>query len=260
MNFELASVICFFLLIGILLWREKRNVEFKYGIVVRRWRGGMPRMERFVERNKKFLEVVGKVGIIVGFACSFLSISFLAYSLIIGKSSIRVVLPTVGKFKYPGPVISPKFWFWVGSVCTILLAHETMHAIFGILSGVKVEEYGIIFLLLLPFSAFVKLEEDKIKKLSLKRKLMVYFAGSLGNLLVSAASLCLLLAFSNLFATLTKPIGIKYQVLNSSPAYVANLSGMIVEIEGKQASIEQLRKILLTKNFLFPYDTCYQQV
>ena len=69
-DFEIVLILAFFSLVGIYVLRERKRVEFKYGIVIKRWKN-VKNVDAFIKRNKKILRIIGIIGIIVAMATSF---------------------------------------------------------------------------------------------------------------------------------------------------------------------------------------------
>ena len=185
MSIETISILFFFTLIGILLIKDRKKVEFKYGIVIRRWEKGKYVIDKFVKKYKKHIEKIGNISIIVSIIVSIIGVSFLFYLTFKLKPAFGIVLPSVGGFKYPEPIISIPFWYWIGSIFIIVASHETMHAIFARLEKIRIKSYGILLFLVFPIGAFVDPDMKMIKKLRTVKKLRIFSAGSFGNFILA---------------------------------------------------------------------------
>ncbi|OYT41522.1 MAG: hypothetical protein B6U78_02870 [Candidatus Aenigmarchaeota archaeon ex4484_224] len=248
MNLEIISIILFFGIISILLWKDRKNVEFEKGIVIRRWKKGKEKIIELSTKHKKFFEFLGYLSIGIGIFASLFTIFWLINSSLKLQQTFGLVLPTVSGIEYPKPIISIPFWFWVFGIFFVIFPHETMHAIMASLSKVKIKNYGIILFFFFPLGAFVDLDEKKLEKKSLKEKLRVYTAGSFGNFITASVFFILIILFSFLISKILIPIGISYQVINGTPAYSANLTGYIQKIDNTSIhSILDLAKLLQTK-------------
>ncbi len=230
-NFEIVSLLVFALLIGGLLLKDRKNVSFHYGIIVRRWTKGLYLIDKLVKRYPKFIRRLGNVGIGIGLLTGIVGTIVLIILTVKLQQTFGLVLPTAGGYQIPGPVFSIPFWYWIIAVFIIVVAHETMHAVFVRLEKVPVKNYGIALLLLLPIGAFVDPDNNRIKRLSLIKKLRIFAAGSFANFIV--ALLAIGIFFSSLFAfgALTKTSGVLIDsVAENSPADVVNLEGTIHKI------------------------------
>ena len=110
-------------------------------------------LDRMVKGNKRLFTVLGNLAVLVAIVTALLGTVFLlVFPLIFGQKSLGLVLPTVGGFQYPGPIISIPIWYWLISVFIIMAVHETFHAIMSRLANVKLNNYGLIFLFFLPLA------------------------------------------------------------------------------------------------------------
>jgi len=233
LDLEIISTLVFFGLIGILLIKDRKKVQFYYGIIIRRWKRGKEIIDKIVKNHEKFLTIVGNLAIIVGIVASLVGIYFLVSWTLKLKQAFAFVLPTVAGFTYPGPIISIPFWYWIIGIFVIIASHETMHAIFARREKIPIKNYGVLLLLVFPVGAFVDINMKKVKKLKLVKKLRIYAAGSFGNFLVALITFLILTASADLSNQLMENVGIKFETLPSTPAGEANLSGIIYQINNQ---------------------------
>ena len=66
-SFEIISLLVFVALIGLLLLKDRKNVSFKYGIIMRRWTKGIDIVDKIVRRYPRFITVLGNIGVVAGF-------------------------------------------------------------------------------------------------------------------------------------------------------------------------------------------------
>jgi membrane-associated protease RseP (regulator of RpoE activity) len=237
----------FLFLLGIFILRDRKNLEFKYGFVIKKWHEKIELLENFVKKHKKLLKILGIVSVAIGLIASLISFGFLIYFPLQKKGGVSLVLPSAGGFKYPGPVLSVDLIYWLPSIFILLIAHEGMHALFARSVKVKVKNYGIFLFLFFPLGAFVNPVEKQIKKLRLIDKLKIFSAGSFGNFLVAALIFFLINFFLFLFSISVEAKGIKFEVINGTPADQVNLSGIIIRIENKSiATIKDLQEFMET--------------
>lgn len=230
LDLEIVFTLIFFAAVGLLLLKDKKNVEFNYGIVVRRWRRGIHLIDNAVNKHRTFFTVFGNIGIIVGVAGGLLGFAFLAQSSLNLKQEFSFVLPSFGGYNYPGPVISIPFWYWLVGIFVIIAAHETMHAIFSRLEKIPIKSYGVLLLLIFPIGAFVDPDMKKTEKLKSLKKLRIYAAGSFANLTLAGVFGIVLFLFNQLFV----PSGVYFgTVINGTPAYNANMTGIITTIDNQ---------------------------
>jgi len=237
LGLDTIAVFAFFSLVGLLLFIDRKNVEFSYGIIIRRWKRGQYVMDRWIFSHRKLLEVAGTLGVVFGFLASTLAMFSIGYATVVGKQSVMPILPTVGDYQYPTGIVSVPFWFWIVSVFVVLTVHEPMHAIYARLAGVPVRSWGVMTLFVLPLGAFVDPDMKKVYKLKLMQKLKIFAGGSFGNFLAAGVFIILLLALSSvLFGQANVPGG---------PADKAGLEGKILAVNGERIeSLSNLSRIL----------------
>ena len=247
-TFEIALMLIFFSFVGAYILKERREIEFKHGIVVRRWRSKIKNIDEFVRKNKKFLKIVGIIGIFVSVCFSIYGFYSLILSILEKKAAVGLLVPTVHGIALPRPLIGIEFWYWLPSIFILLIVHESMHAIFARYADIKIKDYGIILFFLLPIGAFVNIDDKEVKKLKLGKKLAIYSAGSFGNLLIAAIVIGLIFISGRIFDFLIEPIGIEYEIIENTSAERSGLRGMIIEIDGKRIkTISDLSEILAKK-------------
>ena len=253
-DLEVVSALIFFGIVGLLIYRDRKNIEFNYGIVIKRWTRGKELIDVFVNRFRKFLPIVGNIGIVVGIISGIIMAGLLVYFDAKGIPAIAPVLPSAGGVTVPGTVSIP-FWYWLFAIFPLIFVHESMHAIFARLEKIKIMSYGILLLLVLPIGAFVDPDMESTKKLPSVKKLRIFSAGSLGNYLL--ALFVILILFLTKFdpysasngvipSLLYKDSGVSFaNTLNDTPADSVHLSGIITEMDGVRISnYQDLRNFL----------------
>jgi len=181
-------MIAFFGVLGIIIFLDRKNIEFKYILFIRRTKKGLELLDR-IAKFRKFWKAVGIIAII---ACFFLMLNGL-YSLI---ETSRLIIEGVIK-EAPGGLVLPAptpeavvgtgfilipFWFWIIIIPTILFPHEIAHGIISRAEKIKVKSAGLLLLLILP-GAFVEPDEKRLKKAKLMSKLKIFAAGSFANVI-----------------------------------------------------------------------------
>lgn len=223
---DVVTVIGFFVLVGILIFLDRKNIEFNYGLIIRRWKRGQYVMDRWIFSHRKFLEVVGVIGVVLGLVASIGGLITIIYFTALNQQAVSPVLPTVSGFEYPTGIIGVPFWFWIVSIFVILTVHEPMHAIFARLAGVPVRSWGVMTFFVLPLGAFVDPDMKKVNKLRLSQKLKIFAGGSLGNFATGAVvGLILFLMAATLFGQATIP---------GTPAAAAGVDGKLLSVNGVQ--------------------------
>ena len=258
-NLETISIIIFFSILAILAYRDRKNVEFKYGLLTRRTKKGKKLIYQFAEKHRKKLQTLGTVGVVVGVCASiygFFTLFISSYNAILKPTEIQqsfaLVLPSVTGIKYPSFAIGVPFWYWIIGVFLVLMAHEPMHGLLARTEKITIKSFGLLLLIVLP-GAFVEPDENQIKKLSTIKKMRIYASGSFGNFILAALLAIIVFLFLD-------PVffrgAVAYSYLNYTsynltqpfPAEQLNMTGPIISIDDKNVeNTEDLREIMSDK-------------
>ena len=246
-----ASMIIFFVIVAIWVFFDRKNIEFKYILFLRKTKKGIKLLDR-ISKFKKFWKAIGIIAII---SCFLMMIDglrgLIQASLMIISGEIKeslggLVLPTPTAKPVFGPgFIGIPFLFWIIILPTILFPHEIAHGIMCRLEKIKIKSAGIILLLILP-GAFVEPDENEIKKSKLLAKLRIFSAGSFANLIVAFLIFIPFLGVGLLPNVIWPSIATGYlkivEVNSSAPAGKAGLeAGMLItEINGNKLKISYI--------------------
>lgn len=255
-------MIIFFVILAIWAYFDRKNIEFKYIILLRKTKKGLKILDK-IASFKRFWKVVGAIAIVSCFLMmvdglrGIVIASFMIISGQIKESLGGLVLPVPSATPVFGPgFIGLPFLFWIIILPTILFPHEIAHGIMCRLEKIKIKSMGVILLLVLP-GAFVEPDEDEIKKSRLITKLRIFSAGSFANLLVACLIFTPFFGIGLLPNLIWSNIATGYlkitEVNSTSPAGRAGLeSGMIItEINGNKVEISYLD--FLSANYLTKY-------
>ncbi|MEM5772907.1 MAG: site-2 protease family protein [Candidatus Aenigmatarchaeota archaeon] len=242
MDFYLLSVLIFVLVLAFLIYRDRKNIEFHYFLLMRKTKFGIKLLDKLAG-PKKFWKVFGTIGFFVALFLMFEGIvSLIEYGrlLLAGIAKmpgLSFVLPSVKPEIEAGPgyLLLP-FWFWVAIIISVIFPHETLHGIMSRVEKIRVKSAGLLLLGVLP-GAFVEPDEKQLKKSKFMSKLRIFAAGSLANFLVY---LLIFNLTSNLIWPyfITGPI-ILNEVNSTGPAAQAGLrAGMeITRINDRQVKL-----------------------
>lgn len=257
-----ASMIIFFVILAIWAYFDRKNIEFKYIILLRKTKKGLKILDK-IASFKRFWKVVGAIAIVSCFLMmvdglrGIVIASFMIISGQIKESLGGLVLPVPSATPVFGPgFIGLPFLFWIIILPTILFPHEIAHGIMCRLEKIKIKSMGVILLLVLP-GAFVEPDEDEIKKSRLITKLRIFSAGSFANLLVACLIFTPFFGVGLLPSIIWPSISTGYlrivEVNSSAPAGIAGLEpGMVItEINGKKLEISY--HDFLTAEYLTKY-------
>lgn len=243
---DLLAFIIISLIVLVDITKNKSKVKFEKIISLRYFHSFIKDVEETVKKNKKLFNIISFISLIISLPTIVLISYFLISSIIKFQPTVALVLPTVSGYKYPGPIISVPFFYWLISIFLIIFFHETMHAIVAMSNDIKVKRYGVIYLLLLPIGAFVDIDEGKLKKSKLTTKIKIYAAGSLGNFLLALVILVIAYFTTSVFSAIVEESGVYFEsTIPDSPAHEVNLSGIIVKINDTEIkNIYDLQKFL----------------
>jgi len=131
----------FFALISIYLFKVRKSLEFKYGVFIKRWRGGREKIDQLIKGKRKLFRKLGNLFVAISLILSLIAFCFLLVYTITLKRGLGLLLPTVKGVKYPRPIIGIPFWYWLIAIFVIIVVHESMHAIFLRVEKVKLKNY-----------------------------------------------------------------------------------------------------------------------
>lgn len=239
-NLEILSTIIFFAIVGLLLLKDRKKIEFNYGIIIRRWYKGRKLIDKIIKKHVKLVRRIGTFAVIIGFMASLAGVfllvacGFFPEKLGMPKGCFRLVIPSVGGYQYPGPVLSIPFWYWIVGVFVLIASHETMHAIYSRLAKIPIKSYGILFFLVLPIGAFVDPDMNRVKKLKPIKKLRIYAAGSFGNFVVALLVILIAIVTMSIVNYFVEDAGVTFvSTLPNTPAERIGLSGIIYQMDNQ---------------------------
>jgi membrane-associated protease RseP (regulator of RpoE activity) len=224
------SVLVFFAILGILIYRDRKNLDIKYILVMKRTKRFRNIIDRIAKKSPLFWKIVGTIAILF---CLFYMVQGV-FILFTTQPSVQFVLPTPSSTISSGPgyILIP-FWFWIIVIFSILVPHELFHGIMARAEKIKLKSVGLLLLAIFP-GAFVEPDEKEVKKAKTLTKLRIFSMGSFANFLVSA--LIFYLTLYLIWPSAVSP-GIKLMnVTQGAPADLAGLkAGMVLtEANGKK--------------------------
>jgi len=156
----------------IIMWRTKKLLGF---------------IEKFAQKYKRFWKVYGSVGIVIGFG----GMAFVFYMLI--KSAliaIRAKAQVAGvQLVIPGVTIP--LWYGLIGLIVVMVVHELSHGVVARAEDLPLKSVGLVLFFVIP-GAFVEPDEDELRKAPLIKRLRVYAAGSMANIVTALLALMLL--------------------------------------------------------------------
>jgi len=195
MDINLISIIGLYIIIAILLIKNRHKIERQFVALIYRTKRGLKLIDS-VARFRRFWVLWGYIGIPIG----FLGMSVVVFLLAKGAvkifttpstaTGISLVIPGV---HVPGSSIFVPFWYGIISLAVVILVHEGAHGIVARAHKIKLKSTGLGLLIALPF-AFVEPDEEQMKKMPLKTQISVFAAGPFANI-CTALIVILLSAF-----------------------------------------------------------------
>jgi len=249
MDFESLSTIAFLIIIVVLAFRDRKNIEFKYGVFMRKMQKGKKWIYVVGDKHKRFFSIFGLVAIVVCIIASLISFYLIvqsSYEIITrpeqARPGLQPIIPSVPSAAVCKYALCVPFWYWIIGVLVVLLSHELSHAFVSRSANIRIKSFGLLSLLILP-GAFVEPDEKQLKRSSSLTKLKIYAAGSFANILIFA----MLTAVSiGIFQSLYVESGVYYQALiEGSPAMKAEMKGAITDINGQKiSSINDFKNVM----------------
>ena len=168
MDFEFLSVIVFFGIIGILIFKDRKNIEFKPLLIIRRTEKGKDKIKNFAKRYRKALNIFANIAVVFAFILSIIGFIYL-----LKVPGVRFLFPKV----FPGEVsegvskvaLFIPLWYWVIALFIIIFPHELAHGLISVIEKIKISSMGVLLFLIFP-GAFVEPDEVQFQKVKPSRR------------------------------------------------------------------------------------------
>lgn len=255
MDIYTLTVIAFFAILAILIYRDRKKVEVKYLVFMRRSKTGLKFLDKMA-RYRMFWKILGTIGIFVAFYLMFTGVYVLAeYGKLLLTEKVKqpglsFVFPSPSSefTSGPGYILIP-FWFWIIIIASVVFPHEMFHGILSRVEKIRVKSIGLLLFVIFP-GAFVEPDEKQLKKGSFITKLRIYAAGSLANFIVYA--LVFVLISNLIWPTYVPGPAVLTEVNKTSPFGVAGLqAGMVItNINGKDVKFTYDNYLSKSNNYL----------
>ncbi|MHA1594969.1 MAG: site-2 protease family protein [Candidatus Baldrarchaeia archaeon] len=209
------------------------------------------RLNTFINKiSTKYVSVWRKiwtVGVVISLCLMVFAVYLLIDNLVASFESrpITPVAPLI-----PGITITGYTLIYALLGITITaISHELAHGIAAGSEGLRVKSTGLIVIGVL-FGAFVELDDREVKKLSPKRRLYVFSAGSASNVVIAFLFLALIATFPLIISPIynTSPTGVVVvELVSDGPAYKAGITkgDVITHINNTPINgVNDLNKIL----------------
>jgi membrane-associated protease RseP (regulator of RpoE activity) len=243
-DFYTLSVIAFFAVLGILIYRDRKNIQVSsYIVLMRRTKRFTDLLDRIAKLSPRVWRFVGTVAVVVCFFAmaygTYLigQTAYLVYQGVIDQPGLQIALPIPSSQMSVGPgFIGIPFWFWIVVIAVILIPHETFHGIISRAHNIRLKNVGLMLMAIIP-GAFVEPDEKQLNKSRLMPKLRVFAAGTFINFAIGLS--ILFIVQSALWAPNVSGLLVT-SVNQTSPAGIAGItSGTIIEtIDGVQQTTD----------------------
>lgn len=235
-DYYLLSVIAFFALLAIAIYRDRKKIKigYHYLFYARKTKRFSNFIDSVARAAPRFWKVFGTVGVVAAFgamAFGLYSISQAAELALSGKINVPAAglvlpIPSSQPASIPG-VIGIPFWFWIITIAIILIPHEFMHGVIARMEKVRLKSVGLLLLAIFP-GAFVEPDEKQLAKKGIWARLRVFAAGSFINIIIGL--FVLFIAQTFLWSSAVQPGLLITSVAENSPAGLAGLKeGMVIE-------------------------------
>ena len=164
----IASIFVFMAIIGVILWRDRNNIEREGIIIVRRTKKGLKLINSIAKKSPKFWKVVSTLGVFLSIGVMVMTLYLILNNVInvffmsSAQPALSLVLPTYSTNTNLGSGISfIPFWYWIIGLATVVVVHEMMHGIVGRAEDFPLKSVGWAILGILP-AAFVEPEGEEM--------------------------------------------------------------------------------------------------
>lgn len=168
LNAHTATILAFVLVMALLLWRDRENIELHSVLLIRRTDHGIEILDSIADRASRFWTWWSTIGIGVGFLVMigmFLYLLRHTFRILLQPNTVPavgLVLPTTSTSASmtTGAFFIP-FWYWIIAIATVAVIHEMMHGVIARNEDFDVKSVGWFILGILP-GAFVEPEGEEM--------------------------------------------------------------------------------------------------
>jgi len=252
-------VLLFYIVVAIIVYINRKKFQVEGGFVLLyRTQFGIKFIERFTEKHKEFLKIVGYTAIGVGFLGMILICGLLikgVYELLFvptAPPTLSLVIPGV---QIPGSPIFVPFWYGIIALFIVIVVHEFGHGIIARSHGLKIKNTGFGFLGPLPL-AFVEPDETQVVKKESIVQQSIFAAGPFFNGLLVAVILVLsLLIINPIISTMVTSQGISFMsVQDGYPAQQYGVQKNVVYTNFNGVQVNDTDQFIAAASCIKPND------
>lgn len=225
-NWDLISLIVFYLLLLLLYFLFKQKFETQGLLVMYKTKLGLTWMDALAKKFPRLIALFAYSGIIVGFVGMLGILSFLfvgTWNLLTVPGAEPVIAPLLPGVEIAGaPTLS--FWHWILAIFFVAIIHEFSHGVVARSFSLPIKSSGFVFFGPL-LGAFVEPDEKELEKVSFQKQLSVFAAGPFSNLVAGGlVFLFLIFVFLPVVSQLYVPNGVTATIV--MVGYPVNMSGI----------------------------------
>jgi membrane-associated protease RseP (regulator of RpoE activity) len=226
-------VLLFYIILGIIIYFNRKKFQVESGfILLYRTNFGINFINKFSEKHKEFLKIVGYTAIGVGFVgmigiCGLLIKGL--YDLIFVPAAAPTLSLVIPGVQIPGSPIFVPFWYGIIALFIVIVVHEFGHGIIARSHGLKILNTGFGFMGPLPL-AFVEPDEKQVVKKDSIIQQSIFAAGPFFNVLLTVLVLLITVLIINPVTTaMVNPQGFSFSTIqNDFPAAKYGLEKNII--------------------------------
>ena len=192
----LAAIGVLWLAVGLSYRRYKlkeRGVILYPGAIMWRTTKGLGIIDRVATKHSRFWNSYGNVAVAVGlFFMFFVFINIILNIIFLLMQPASA--PPGATFVLPGLIPGLGITAWLISVGIVLIIHEFSHGLLLRSQGLKTRSTGAMIFLFIP-GAFVEPDEKELKKAPIIKRMRMFAAGPVSNIIFAFIFLFILLAF-----------------------------------------------------------------
>ncbi|HID60291.1 MAG TPA: hypothetical protein EYP46_00330 [Hadesarchaea archaeon] len=224
--FAIAMLVLFWDAIGLInRWYglKKHGFQISPGLIMWRTKRGLNFIDRVARISKHGWRVYGTVAAAIGiFLMVFIFVNLIVNLVFVLTQPVK--LPGI-MLVYPGLIPWLPVVPWLVAVASLLVVHEFSHGVLLRAQGLKTKSVGA-FGVVVMFGAFVEPDEKELMSAPSSKRLRVFAAGSMGNVIFGC--ICLV---AILLLLVPKPGVYVYAVAENYPAENLTLGARIYQLD-----------------------------
>lgn len=238
------SVLAFIGLLAVVIYKDRKNIQFYYVLMIRRTHRGEKAIDRIAKLSPKIWRFLSTIFVMLAFYFMAYSLYMMGFAakLIIDRTiktpSIQFVVPMPFSQPSSGPgYLLVPFWFWIILIPFFMFPHEIAHGIIARAHKIRLKSVGVMLLAIIP-GAFVEPDEKQLAKAKPLVKLRIFSAGSMAN--IACVALVMLVASQLIWPSIVQNGLMITEVNNTLPVGSSGLApGMVLEkINGQPVNVE----------------------